>query len=231
MDHSFAFAPQPQVVLAIRGGQDVFPVHRVYCVGRNYAEHALEMGGDPDREPPFFFQKPADALDQSGRFPYPPASRDVHHEVELAVFLGRGGRAIPAEKALDHVFGYGVALDMTRRDLQAEAKKTSRPWDASKAFDRSAPCSAIAPVAAVGHPDRGSITLLRNGGLVQSGDLSQQIWRVPEMISCLSSLFELKAGDVILTGTPAGVGPVVVGDRLEAEIEGVGRLDVTVAEN
>jgi fumarylpyruvate hydrolase len=227
-DRNFAIAPEPPVAITIRDSDKAFPVRRIYCVGRNYAEHTKEMGGDPNREVPFFFQKPADAADQSGRFPYPPATKDVHHEVELMVYLKSGGRDIPAEAALDCVFGYGVGLDMTRRDLQAEAKKAGRPWTTGKAFDRSAPCSDIAPVSQIGHPEHAEIKLARNGTVVQRSDLDQQIWRVPEVISYLSSLFELKAGDVIMTGTPAGVGPVSIGDELEARIEGVGHFKVKV---
>ncbi len=214
----------------IRGSDQLFPVRRIYCVGRNYADHAREMGHDPTREAPFFFQKPADALDQSGRFPYPPGSADVQHEVELAVFIGLGGRDISAGAALSHVFGYGVALDMTRRDLQQQAKAAGRPWEVGKAFDHAAPCSEVVPVAAIGHPDHGAIWLRRNGAPAQAGDLKDQIWSVPEIIAVLSSLFELVAGDVVLTGTPAGVGAVTVGDLLEAGVDGVAALRVAVVQ-
>lgn len=220
--------PAPRVpTIPVAGGGE-FPVRRVYCIGRNYAAHAVEMGHDPDREPPFFFQKNPDNLDPSGQFPYPARSSDVHHEVELAVALKSGGTDIPIATALDHVWGYAVSLDMTRRDLQSEAKKLGRPWEIGKAFERSAPVGPLQPVSRVGHPDHGRITLTVNGALRQEGDLSQMIWKVPEMISYLSEYFELKAGDIILSGTPAGVGPVVRGDTMEASIEGLGTLVVTV---
>ena len=224
----FAFEPPARAVARIKETDAVFPVRRIYCIGRNYAEHAVEMGHDPSRETPFFFLKPADALDQSGEFPYPPGTQDVHHEVELTVFLKSGGRDISTSDALSHVFGYAVGLDMTRRDLQQEAKKSGRPWEIGKGFDRSAPCSEIVAAGVTGHPARGAITLAVNGTPVQRGDLNQQIWKVPEIIAYLSSLFELAAGDVIMTGTPAGVGSVSAGDKLDAEIEGVGRLSIIV---
>ena len=216
---------QDPVTLPVAGSAARFPVHRVYCVGRNYADHAREMGHDPDREPPFFFQKnPGNLLTGGADMPWPPATRDVHHEIELAVALGRGGCDIPAGRALEHVWGYAVALDMTRRDLQAALKKAGRPWEVAKAFEHSAPCGALQPADRIGHPDGGAITLRVNGTLRQDGDLAQMIWSVPEIIAHLSTLFELRAGDVILTGTPAGVGPVVPGDMLEGAIEGVGTL-------
>lgn len=220
--------PAPRVpTIPVAGGGE-FPVRRVYCIGRNYAAHAVEMGHDPDREPPFFFQKNPDNLDPSGRFPYPARSSDVHHEVELVVALKSGGTDIPIGAALGHVWGYAVCLDMTRRDLQGEAKKLGRPWEIGKAFERSAPVGPLQPASRVGHPDHGRITLTVNGALRQEGDLNQMIWKVPEMISYLSEYFELKAGDIILSGTPAGVGPVVRGDTMEASIEGLGTLVVTV---
>lgn len=220
--------PAPRVpTIPVAGGGE-FPVRRVYCIGRNYAAHAVEMGHDPDREPPFFFQKNPDNLDPSGQFPYPARSSDVHHEVELVVALKSGGTDIPIASALDHVWGYAVCLDMTRRDLQGEAKKLGRPWEIGKAFERSAPVGPLQPVSRVGHLDHGRITLTVNGALRQEGDLNQMIWKVPEMISYLSEYFELKAGDIILSGTPAGVGPVVRGDTMEASIEGLGTLVVTV---
>jgi fumarylpyruvate hydrolase len=224
-DHPFP--PPPPVELPIDGSPLTFPVRRVYCIGRNYADHAREMGHDPDREPPFFFQKNPDNLDTSGSFPYPSRGADVHHEVELAVALGKGGADIPEAEAPACVFGYAVALDMTRRDLQAEAKKLGRPWEIGKAFERSAPIGPITPAA--GTLDRGAITLAVNGTLRQDGDLGQMIWKVPEIIACLSRYFTLAAGDVILTGTPAGVGPVARGDLLEARIAGLAPLAVRVA--
>ena len=220
----------PKVVsLPVTGTAARFPVRRVYCIGRNYAAHAVEMGHDPDREPPFFFQKNPDNLDPSGEFPYPPHSSDVHHEVELAVLLRSGGREIRPGDALGHVYGYAVALDMTRRDLQGEMKKMGRPWEIGKAFERSAPVGPVHPAEAVGHLAEGRIALEINGAPRQEGDLNQMIWKVPEMISYLSDFFELAAGDVILTGTPAGVGPVARGDRMRASVEGLADLAVTVA--
>jgi fumarylpyruvate hydrolase len=214
--------------LPVAGETGLFPVRRVYCIGRNYAAHAVEMGHDPDREPPFFFQKNPNNLDPSGEFPYPPHTSDVHHEAELAVYLKSGGTDIPLDQALDHVYGYGLSLDMTRRDLQGEIKKMGRPWEIGKAFERSAPVGPVHPVNAVGHPSEGALTLKVNGALKQEGDLNQMIWKVPEMISYLSEYFELAAGDVILSGTPAGVGPVSRGDTMEVSVEGLGTLTVKV---
>ncbi len=223
------FDPPPVVALPVRGSDETFPVRRIYCVGRNYAEHAVEMGHDPDREPPFFFQKNADNLVTDGVFPYPAASSDVHHEVELVVCLARGGEDIAVRDALEHVYGYAVGLDMTRRDLQGEAKKLGRPWEIGKAFEKSAPVSPVVPAAEIGHPEAGAIRLSVNGTLRQDGDIGQMIWKVPEAIAYLSGLFRLAPGDLIMTGTPAGVGPVTRGDRLEAHIDGVGDLAVRVA--
>lgn len=221
--------PVPKTTaLPIVGTDALFPVRRVYCIGRNYAAHAIEMGHDPDREAPFFFQKNPDNLDPSGRFPYPSETSDVHHEVEMAVMLRSGGTQIPIDGALEHVFGYALALDMTRRDLQGEMKKAGRPWEIGKAFERSAPVGPIHPAADVGHLASGAVTLTVNGTLQQEGDLDQLIWKVPEMISYLSQYFELAAGDVILTGTPAGVGPVHKGDKMEVSIAGMGAILVTV---
>lgn len=224
----YVIAPAPVPALSVAGTGALFPVRRIYCVGRNYAAHTVEMGGDPDREPPFFFQKNPNNVDSSGTFPYPPRSSDVHHEVEMAVALKSGGANIPLDNALDCVFGYGVAIDMTRRDLQGEAKKMGRPWEIGKAFEHSAPAGPVHPVAEVGHIASGRIALTVNGEVRQDGDVSQMIWKVPEMIAHLSEYFELAAGDVILSGTPAGVGPVVRGDTLEASIEGLGSLVVRV---
>ena len=226
----YVFAPRPQPILPVKGTDAAFPVHRIYCVGQNYADHAIEMGGDPTRNPPFFFQKNPDSLViNGGDFPYPPKTEDVHHEIELVVALKTGGIDIPVEQALDHVYGYAVGIDMTRRDLQTVAKKAGRPWEVAKAFEHSAPCSAIAPVSDVGHPQSASISLSINGETRQSGDLNQMIWKVAETISYLSSLFELQPGDLIFTGTPAGVGPVQRGDHLVGKVDGVGSLSVTVA--
>lgn len=223
----FVLPPPPCPALPVAGG-GLFPVRRVYCIGRNYAAHAIEMGHDPDREPPFFFQKNPDNLDASGTFRYPPRSRDVHHEVELLVALKSGGTDIAVEQALDHVWGYAICLDMTRRDLQAEAKTLGRPWEIGKAFEGSAPVGPLHPATQTGHPDRGRIELRVNGALRQEGDMAQMIWKVPEMIACLSRYFELRAGDVILSGTPAGVGAVVPGDTMTAAIDGLGQLTVRV---
>ncbi len=224
----YVISPPAQAAAPIRGSDALFPVRRIYCIGRNYAAHAIEMGHDPDREPPFFFQKNPDNIDASGRFAYPPQSADVHHEVEMVVALRSGGADIAPERALEHVWGYGVGLDMTRRDLQGEAKKLGRPWEIGKAFERSAPIGPLAPAAEIGHPDKGAVSLHMNGALRQSGDLDQMIWKTPEIIACLSRYFTLAAGDLIMTGTPSGVGPVARGDVLAARVEGVGDLTVTV---
>ena len=216
--------------LPVAESNQLFPVGRIYCVGRNYAEHAREMGHDPDREPPFFFMKPADAIVPNGvTIPYPQKTKDLHHEIEMIVAIGKGGANIPVEKALDHVFGYGVGLDMTRRDLQGEAKKMGRPWEMGKAFDNSAPCTALKTVAMVGHPAKGAIWLKVNGEVKQKGDLAEMIWNVPETISYLSHLITLRPGDIIMSGTPAGVGPCKAGDKLEGHVDGVGDLAVTYA--
>ncbi len=225
---NFVIAKPPVVAIPVVGSDASFPVRRVYCIGRNYAAHAIEMGHDPDREPPFFFQKNPNNLDTSGEFPYPPHSSDVHFEVELSVMLKSGGTNIPIEEALDHVYGYALSLDMTRRDLQGEMKKMGRPWEIGKAFERSAPVGPVHPASEVGHLDHGSITLKVNGELRQEGDLNQMIWKVPEMISYLSEYFELAAGDVIMSGTPSGVGPIAKGDSMEMEVEGIGSMTVVV---
>ena len=224
----YVINPSPTVGVPVAGASQLFPVRRVYCIGRNYAAHAIEMGHDPDREPPFFFQKNPNNLDPSGFFPYPSKSDDVHHEAEMLVALQSGGTNIAVENALQHVFGYGLALDMTRRDLQGEMKKLGRPWEIGKAFEHSAPCGPIHPASTVGHPDSGQITLTVNGEARQSGDLNQMIWKVPEMIAYLSAYFKLAAGDIILSGTPAGVAKVEKGDVMELEIVCLGRLEVIV---
>lgn len=226
MDDSmtFVFPPAPRVALPVSGTPHLFPVNRIYCVGRNYAAHAREMGHDPDREPPFFFQKNPSCLVTDGVFRYPTGATDVHHEIELAVALKSGGADISPDRALDHVFGYAVALDMTRRDLQADLKKLGRPWEVAKAFEGSAPCSQIHPASVIGHLEHGEIRLDVNGEARQSGDLSHMIWPVADLIARLSTFFVLQPGDVILTGTPDGVGPVHQGDRLEGFVKGVGTL-------
>ena len=225
----YVIDPHTPPSLPVRGSDARFPVRRVYCVGRNYAAHTIEMGGDPDREEPFFFQKnPDDLLTDGADFPYPDRSSDVHHEIEMSVALGKGGRNISLESALDHVWGYGVALDMTRRDLQAACKKAGRPWEIGKAFDRSAPASELVAASEIGHPTDGAIWLKVNGEVRQQGDLNHMIWKVPEMIAYLSGLFTLAPGDIILSGTPAGVGPVARGDELEGHVDGVGDLRLRV---
>lgn len=223
------FEPPAQPSLPIRGTDQRFPVRRVYCVGRNYAAHTIEMGGDPDREVPFFFQKnPDNLLTDGADFPYPDKSSDVHHEIEMIVALDKGGQNIPLKSALECVWGYGVALDMTRRDLQAQCKKAGRPWEIGKAFEKSAPSSELVGASEIGHPSDGAIWLKVNDEIRQQGDLNHMIWKVPEMIAYLSSLFALAAGDVILSGTPSGVGPVQRGDRLEGHVDGVGDLHCKV---
>lgn len=208
----------------------MFPVRRIYCVGRNYIEHIREMKEADERDPPFFFQKPADAIvPDGGVISYPMLTADFQHEIELVVAIGRGGRTVAVNSAAELIFGYAVGLDMTRRDRQREARERSLPWEIGKSFDQSAPCGPIHPVSRVGHFHKGAITLAVNGIERQRGDLSQLIWSVPEIISNLSHHYELQAGDLIFTGTPAGVGPLVPGDRLEGVIEGLGTLRITIA--
>lgn len=217
-----------QTSLPIEGSDERFPIRRIYCVGRNYAAHAREMGHDPDREPPFFFMKPADAYVPTGStLDFPQVTKDLHHEIELVVAINKTASGISEDKALDVVYGYGVGLDMTRRDIQGEAKKMGRPWDMGKGFDHSAPMTALKPVSDVGHPDQGAIWLKVNGEVRQEGDLNQHIWNVPETISYLSGLVTLEPGDVIMMGTPAGVGPVQPGDSLEGHVDGVNDLTVS----
>lgn len=224
---SYIFPPIAQPTLPIKGSDKLFPIHRVYCVGRNYAEHTREMGGDT-RDPPFFFQKNPDNIATDGRFPYPPATQNVHFEIELVVALKSGGANIKAADALTHVFGYAVGIDMTRRDLQEVAKKLARPWEVAKAFEHSAPCTALVEAKHVESPSTGAIWLDVNSERRQTGDLSQMIWDIPHQIEFLSTLFELKAGDLIFTGTPAGVGAIKRGDRMRGHIDGVGDIEVAV---
>ncbi len=227
---SYVIAAPSTVTLPVEGETATFPVRRIYCVGRNYADHAREMGHDPDREPPFFFQKPTDAIVLSGAtLPFPVGTKDLHHEIELVVAIGTGGKNISVDNALMHVYGYGVGLDMTRRDLQGEAKKMGRPWEMGKGFDQSAPCTALKTVAKVGHPAAGAIWLKVNGEVKQKGDLNQHIWNTQETISYLSHLVELFPGDIIMMGTPAGVGPCVPGDTLLGHVDGFDDLTVTYA--
>ncbi|TCZ55277.1 fumarylacetoacetate hydrolase family protein [Roseicella aquatilis] len=218
----YVIAPPVIAALPIQGSSQMFPVRRIFCVGRNYAEHAIEMGSDPTREPPFYFAKPADALVvNDADMPYPPMTQQLHHEMELVVAIGSAGADIPVEGAMGHVWGYCAGLDMTRRDLQNEAKKTGRPWDMGKGFDHSAPMGALVPARGV-DVSRGRIELTVNGKVVQSSDLSKLIWSVPEVVSNLSHLVRLAPGDLIMTGTPEGVAAVQRGDLLEGMVEGVG---------
>jgi fumarylpyruvate hydrolase len=224
----YAIPAPPITSIPVVGGEP-FPVRRIYCVGRNYAAHAREMGHDPDREDPFFFMKPADAIVPSNsEVPYPVKTKDYQHEIEMVLALKGGGADVPAGKALDLVFGYAVGLDMTRRDIQGEAKKLGRPWDMGKGFDHSAPCAPISPVTKVGHPAKGAIWLKVNGQIRQQSDLSMLIWSVPETISYLSGLVTLAPGDLIYSGTPEGVAAVVKGDRLEGHVDGLTDLKITI---
>lgn len=210
--------------VTIAGRPERFPVHRIYCIGRNYAEHAREMGSVPDKGSPIYFLKPADAVCEADSVPYPPGTGNLHHEVELVVALHSGGRDIDLSQALGHVYGYAVGNDLTRRDLQTAAKAKGNPWDVSKSLDHGAPISPIQPAAEIGHPNAGRIWLSVNGALRQQGDLGEILFPVAEVIHGLSRYFELKAGDLIFTGTPAGVGPLLPGDVVEAGIDGVGTL-------
>jgi fumarylpyruvate hydrolase len=224
----YVFVPPPIPSVEIAGTRQRFPVHRIYCVGRNYAEHAREMGNDPKADPPVFFTKPADAIVANGvAVPYPPRSDNFHYEVELVVAVGGAGRNIAASQAFGHVFGYAVGNDLTRRDLQGASKKKGLPWDTGKAFDASAPIGAIRP-ASLGHIERGRIWLNVNGETRQQSDISEMIWSVSDIIAELSTLFELRAGDLIYTGTPAGVGPLKPGDRIECGIDGLESLSNTI---
>jgi fumarylpyruvate hydrolase len=226
---SFVIPPSPQPSVEIAGSDERFPVHRIYCVGRNYAKHAREMGMDPDREPPFFFSKPADAVVANGTpVPYPPRTSNLHHELELVVAIGTGGSDIPLDSALGHVYGYAVGLDLTRRDQQFAARDQGRPWDVAKGFDHSAPVSAIRPAAEMGHLEQGAIWLEVNGEPRQRANLSEMIWSVPEIVAELSTYYELRPGDLIFTGTPEGVGPVTRGDSLVGGIDGLETLRITI---
>jgi fumarylpyruvate hydrolase len=222
---NYVFAPPAIVSVGVVGESARYPVRRIYCVGRNYAEHAREMGHDPDREQPFFFQKNPDNLVLNNKdFPYPTMTSNLHHEIELVVAMGQGGRDIPAANALAHVYGYALGIDLTRRDLQNEAKKTGRPWEIGKAFEHSAPMTDITPATKSGHLSKGAIWLKVNGEVRQQSDLTQLIWNIPEIIAHLSAIFELRAGDLIMTGTPAGVAAVKPGDVMEGFCEGVGTI-------
>ncbi len=222
---AFVFEPAPIATLSVVGTADRFPVHRIYCIGQNYALHAQEMGSSVDRERPMFFMKPADGVVVGNAdVPYPSATNNLHHEVEMIVALASGGRDIPVEKALERVYGYGVGMDLTRRDLQLEAKQKGRPWDTAKGFDHSAPVSALRRVSEVGHPSAAALTLTVNGECRQQDNINQMAWRVAEIINALSCLYELQAGDLIFTGTPAGVGPLQVGDQFVATLGDIATL-------
>jgi fumarylpyruvate hydrolase len=226
---AFVITPPATASVAVAGSQERFPIRRVFCVGRNYASHAREMGSDPQREPPFFFTKPADAvIPASGTVPYPSATSDLHHEIELVVALGGGGTNIDPADALNLVWGYGVGLDLTRRDMQAAAKDIGRPWDMAKGFDASAPCSPLIPVSKLGHPDNQVIWLDVNGLRRQEGNLNELIWSIPEVIAALSRLVTLAPGDLIYTGTPGGVGPLNPGDEVNAGVDGVAQFKLTI---
>ena len=227
---SYVFALPPYPAVPVRGTDALFPVRRIYCVGRNYADHIREMGFDPEREPPFFFNKPGDAIVANGStLAYPMATENYAYEMELVVAIGKAGSNIAQESALEHVFGYAVGLDMTRRDLQLAARDRGRPWEPGKAFDDSAPISAIHPVSEVGHPHAGRIWLKVNGEVRQDADLRQLVWSVPEQIAHLSRLYALQPGDLIFTGTPAGVGPVKPGDHITGGVAGVDTIDIHIA--
>jgi fumarylpyruvate hydrolase len=226
---TYVFSPLAIPAVPIQGVTSLFAVHRIYCVGRNYAEHAREMGGDPTREPPFFFSKPADAIVlNNSSVPYPPRTQNFHHEVELVVAIGKGGRNIVATDALDHIFGYAVGNDLTRRDLQKNAKDAGKPWDISKGFDRSAPIASIRPIGSGGHVTNAAIWLKVNGALKQQANVADLTWTVPEIIAELSTYYELQPGDLIFTGTPAGVSALKKGDRVEAGIDGLETLVTTI---
>jgi fumarylpyruvate hydrolase len=228
MSDSYVIPQPPQAVLAVKGSDKKFPVRRIWCVGRNYIEHIREMGQD-ERAPPFFFAKPADAIVPDGSVvPYPSLTKDMHHEVELVVALKSGGINISPDKANDCIWGYGVGIDLTRRDLQIASRDVKRPWEIGKAFDASAPCGPLTPASEIGHPAKGRISLKVNGVVKQDGDLDQMIWNVPETIWKLSEMVELAAGDIIMTGTPAGVGQLVVGDKVECDVAGLSSLTVTI---
>jgi fumarylpyruvate hydrolase len=225
---AFVIAPPPQPALAVAGDSKMFPVRRIWCVGRNYLEHVREMGND-ERQPPFFFAKHADMVAPDGAtIAYPPLTKDLHHEVELVVALKSGGLNIPVASALDHVWGYAVGIDLTRRDLQIASRKKEQPWEIGKSFDESAPCGALRPASEIGHPKTGKIWLSVNGIERQTGDLSEMIWNVPEIISKLSQQVELSAGDIIMTGTPAGVAALSPGDAIACGVDGIGTLNVTI---
>ncbi|QPH55649.1 fumarylacetoacetate hydrolase family protein [Pontivivens ytuae] len=226
---SYVFPPPPQASVAVRGTADRFPVRRIFCVGRNYAAHAREMGRDPDREPPFFFTKPADAVvDTPATIPYPPETDNLHYEIELVVAIGRAGTDIPEEAVMDHLWGATVGIDLTRRDLQLQAREQGRPWDWGKAFDRSAPMAPLVPIAGVPSVEQGHIWLAVDGEVKQDADLSDLIWSVREHVSILSRSMALAPGDLVMTGTPAGVGPVGPGDRITGAVDGLAEIEISI---
>ncbi|MCG6858004.1 MAG: fumarylacetoacetate hydrolase family protein [Salaquimonas sp.] len=226
----YVFTPPPLPSVAIAGTDHRFPLRRIFCVGRNYAAHAREMGNDPDGEPPFFFMKPADAVCDSGSaVPYPPLTSNLHHEIELVVAIAKAGHDIDPADALGHVWGYAAGVDLTRRDLQDQAKANRRPWDWSKGFDHSAVCGELVPVAESGHPDKGFIRLSVNGSARQDADLGELIWPVNDIVAFASRSVELRPGDLFFTGTPAGVGPLVAGDKVNGEIENVGTVAFSIS--
>ncbi|MEM6711831.1 MAG: fumarylacetoacetate hydrolase family protein [Pseudomonadota bacterium] len=223
--------PPTQASVAVHGSQDRFPVRRIFCVGRNYAAHAREMGQDPDREPPFFFTKPADAVVESGStIPYPPETENLHYEIEMVVAIGQGGSNIAEEEAPHHIWGAGVGIDLTRRDLQAVAKDMGRPWDWAKAFDNSAPIAPLVPLTHVASLAKGRIWLAVNGQVRQDADIADLIWPVDELIAILSRSMALAPGDIIMTGTPAGVGQIVSGDRVSGGVQGIADIEITIGE-
>lgn len=226
---SLVFPAHPQATVAIAGADDRLPVRRIFCVGRNYAAHAREMGKDPDRDPPFFFTKPADAVVETGEtVAYPPLTKNFHYEAELVVVIGTPATNVAEDMSLDYIWGYAVGNDLTRRDLQLVARDKGRPWDEGKAFDRSAVIGPVFPVAQVGHPTTGSIKLAVNGETKQDADLAELIWSVPEIVSILSHSFSLMPGDIIMTGTPAGVGPLKPGDTCVVSIDGLGEIETPI---
>lgn len=228
---NYVFEPQAPVTVAVAGAQERFPVRRIFCVGRNYEAHAREMGKDPDRDPPFFFTKPADAVvDSNQTVPYPAQTSNLHYEAELVVAIGKQGFRIAEQDVPEHIFGYAVGNDLTRRDLQLAAREAGRPWDWGKAFDRSAPCAAIHRIEDTGELTQGRITLAVNGQTKQEADISWLIWDVREIVCILSESMEIEPGDLIYTGTPAGVGPVNAGDTIVAAIEGLGELVTTIGD-
>jgi len=226
---SYVLPPPPVSSVAVAGSSERFPVRRIFCVGRNYEAHAREMGKDPTREAPFFFMKPADAImDNGAKVPYPPETKNLHYEIELVLAIGKGGRDIPEDKALEHIWGYGVGIDLTRRDLQNAAKDAGRPWEWGKAFDHSAPIAPLHPAAKIGHLSKGRIWLAVNGKVKQDQDISDLIWSVPEILAICSRSMALAPGDLIMTGTPSGVGAIVAGDVVTGGVEGLGEIGITM---